>query len=131
MYITESTLAEPKAASTLLDRRRFARRALSTLGADKGYHSKGSMALPRRCDIRPHIARIESRCMPGLDERTTRHGSYRVGQRKRKRIEEIFGWLKTVGGLRKSRFIGIARTQLAAYNISNGQYRRPCHVGRR
>ncbi|MCC7253225.1 transposase, partial [Hyphomicrobium sp.] len=47
--------------------------------------------------------------------RTTRHASYRVSQRTRKRIEEIFGWLKTVGGMRKSRVIGIARTQMQAY----------------
>ncbi len=40
---------------------------------------------------------------------------YRISQRKRKRVEEIFGWLKTVGGLRKSRFIGQAKTQMAAF----------------
>jgi IS5 family transposase len=52
-----------------------------------------------------------------LDGRTTRHGGYAISQRKRKRIEEIFGWMKTVGGLRKSRFVGIAKTQLAAYLV--------------
>ncbi|MCK6371671.1 MAG: transposase, partial [Gammaproteobacteria bacterium] len=46
---------------------------------------------------------------------TTRHAGYQLSQRHRKRIEEIFGWLKTVGGLRKSRFLGIERTQLYAY----------------
>ena len=56
-----------------------------------------------------------SRRTPGLDARTTRHESYRVSQRKRKRVEEIFGWLKTVAGFRKSRFTGIQRTQLYAY----------------
>ena len=52
---------------------------------------------------------------PGLDDRTTRHESYRISQRKRKRIEEIFGWLKSYGGLRKTRFIGTARVQMQAY----------------
>jgi IS5 family transposase len=54
---------------------------------------------------------------PGLDGRTSRHESYAISQRKRKRIEEIFGWMKTVGGLRKSRFVGIAKTPLAAYLV--------------
>lgn len=50
-----------------------------------------------------------------MDDRTTRHASDRLSQRCRKKVEEIFGWLKTVGGLRKSRFRGIARTQHAAW----------------
>ena len=62
-------------------------------------------------------ARIESRTAPGLDGRTTRHEGYAISQRKRKRIEEIFGWMKTVGGFRKSRFVGIVKTQLAAYMV--------------
>ncbi len=115
VQITSATLAEPKAASGLIDRRRFGRQALGTLGADKGYHSKAFVELLRQRGVVPHIARIESRRTPGLDDRTTRHESYRISQRKRKRIEEIFGWMKTIGGLRKTRFIGIVRTQLAAY----------------
>jgi transposase len=115
--ITDSTLFEPKAAAPMLDRRRRMRQAMSTLGADKGYCNKGFVALLRRRNIAPHIARIEGRRAPGLDGRTTRHEGYAISQRKRKRIEEIFGWMKTVGGLRKSRFVGIAKTQLAAYMV--------------
>jgi transposase len=115
--ITDSTLFEPKAAAPMLDRRRRMRQAMSTLGADKGYYNKGFVALLRRRNIAPHIARIEGRSAPGLDGRTTRHEGYAISQRKRKRIEEIFGWMKTVGGLRKSRFVGIAKTQLAAYMV--------------
>ena len=63
------------------------------------------------------MARIERRRTPGLDARTTRHTGYVVSQRKRKRIEEIFGWMKTVGGLRKTRFVGLAKTQFAAYLV--------------
>lgn len=117
LVITDATLSEPKAAAPMLDRRRQARQAMSTLGADKGYFHKGFVALLRARKIAPHIARIEHRSAPGLDGRTTRHAGYAISQRKRKRIEEIFGWMKTVGGLRKSRFVGIAKTQLAAYLV--------------
>lgn len=115
--ITDATLFEPKAAQPMLDRRRRARQRMSTLGADKGYYNRGFVAWLRARRIAPHIARIERRSAPGLDGRTTRHEGYAISQRKRKRIEEIFGWMKTVGGFRKSRFVGIAKTQLAAYMV--------------
>jgi len=115
--ITDATLFEPKAAAPMLDRRRRDRQSMSTLGADKGYFNKAFVALLRRRGIAPHIARIESRRAPGLDGRTTRHEGYAISQRKRKRVEEIFGWMKSVGGLRKSRFVGIVKTQLAAYMV--------------
>lgn len=117
LAITDATLFEPKAATPMLDRRRRARQRMTTLGADKGYHNKAFVALLRQRQVAPHIARIEARSTPGLDARTTRHGGYAISQRKRKRIEEIFGWMKTVGGLRKSRFVGIMKTQLAAYMV--------------
>jgi transposase len=117
VHISASTQAEPQAAQPLLDRRRKGRRGLGTLGADKGYHSRGFVGWLRRRGIVPHIARIDGRQTPGLDARTTRHAGYAVSQRKRNRIEEIFGWMKSVGGFRRTRFIGIAKTQLAAYLI--------------
>jgi len=119
LAITDSTLFEPKAAVPMLDRRWRARQRMKTLGADKGYYNKALVALLRQRKIAPHIAQIDSRRAPGLDGRTTRHESYAISQRKRKRIEEIFGWMKTVGGLRKSRFVGIAKTQLAAYLVGS------------
>jgi len=115
LHISDARLAEPKGAELLLDRQRRKRTGLRSLGADKGYHSRAFVDYLRGHGIRPHIARIHKRRTPGLDARTTRHDSYRISQRKRKRIEEIFGWLKSVGGLRKSRFIGIERTQIYAY----------------
>lgn len=115
LAITDARLAEPRVAEQLIARQRRKRIAIDTLGADKGYCNRAFVAYLRERGIRPHIARIESRRTPGLDARTTRHASYRLSQRQRKRIEEIFGWLKTVGGLRKSRFIGIERTQIYAY----------------
>ena len=115
LLITDATLAEHQAARQLLTRARRRRIHPKTLGADKGYHVKDFIQHLREHNIRPHIARIEGRKTPGLDGRTTRTEGYKVSQRKRKRIEEIFGWLKTVGGMRKTRFIGEARTQIAAY----------------
>ena len=117
LAITDATLAEPKAADPMLDRRRRARGSMKTLGADKGYHTKAFVERLRTKNVAPHIARIEDRSTPGLDARTSRHEGYRISQRKRKRIEEIFGWMKAVGGFRKSRFVGIVKTQLAAYMV--------------
>lgn len=115
LLITDATLAEHKAARQLLTRARRRRIHPKTLGADKGYHVKDFVQHLREHKIKPHIARIDGRKTPGLDGRTTCTEGYKVSQRKRKRVEEIFGWLKTVGGMRKTRFIGEARTQIAAY----------------
>src|SRR5690606_23304802 len=112
---SDARQSEPAAAIELLKRQARKRSRPKTLGADKGYHTKAFIAALRERGIRPHVARIEGRVTPGLDGRTTRHASYRVSQRTRKRIEEIFGWLKSVGGLRKSRFVGLKRTGLYAY----------------
>jgi transposase len=112
LRLTDARQSEPSAALELLKRQAKQRIHPKTLGADKGYHTKAFVQKLRERGIKPHIARIDGRATPGLDGRTTRHASYRVSQRTRKRIEEIFGWLKTVGGLRKSRFVGLKRTGL-------------------
>jgi transposase len=115
LLITDATLAEHQAARQLLTRARRRKIHPKTLGADKGYHVKDFVRHLREHKIKPHIARIDGRKTPGLDGRTSCTEGYKVSQRKRKRVEEIFGWLKTVGGMRKTRFIGEARTQIAAY----------------
>ena len=69
----------------------------------------------RERNITPHVADKKRGSM--LDARTTRRAGYRISERVRKRVEEIFGWEKTIGGLRKTRFKGRARTQLAAYIV--------------
>jgi transposase len=99
--------------------RRQARRGIRprTLGADKGYHSRAFIRALRRRRIRPHVAAVTGRQTPGLDGRTTRSPDYALSQRLRKRVEEIFGWMKTIGGLRRTRVRGVARTQHAAYLI--------------
>ncbi|MCV2218527.1 IS5 family transposase [Thauera sp. Sel9] len=121
ILITESTQAEHRAPRTMLTRARRRRIHPKSPAADKGYHIKDFVMHLRAHRIRPHIARIDHRFTPGLDGRTTRTEGYRISQRKRKRVEEIFGWLKTVGGLRKTRFIGQAKTQMVAF-ISGAAY---------
>ena len=109
---------ETTAAQDLLGRQRRRRVRPRSLGADKGYHHRDSVDHLRQCGIAPHIAQIKNRKMPGLlDGRTTRHGSYALSQRKRKRVEEIFGWMKTYGGLRRTMLRGLARVQLHAYIV--------------
>lgn len=91
-----------------------------TLGGDKGYDRKELVQEMREHQVTPHFARRQTSI---IDERTTRHPGYELSQRKRKRVEEIFGWVKTVGGLRKTRHRGVARVDwvftlaLAAYNL--------------
>ena len=69
-------------------------------------------------NVTPHVAsNTTRRGGSAVDRRTTRHVGYSISQRLRKRVEEIFGWMKTVGGFRRSRYCGIARTQQAGYMV--------------
>lgn len=118
LQVTPATgTAERDSALAML--RRQARRGIrpQTLGADKGYHCRAFVRHLRRRRIRPHLAQVSGRQTPGLDRRTTRTPGYALSQRLRKRVEEIFGWLKTTGGLRRTRFRGGVRTQHAAYLV--------------
>jgi IS5 family transposase len=91
-----------------------------TLGADKGYDQKELVRALREHRVTPHVAQKVS---SAIDRRSTRHPGYLLSQWRRKRVEEIFGWLKTVAGLRKTRHRGIARVgwiftfAAAAYNL--------------
>jgi transposase len=90
-----------------------------TLGADAGYDTADFVAACRERGITPHIAQTrDTRRRSAVDGRTTRHAGYEVSQRLRKRVEEIFGWAKTVACFRKTRFRGQARTQLAAHLVA-------------
>jgi IS5 family transposase len=89
------------------------------LGADKGYDTAEFVAACRALKVTPHIARNEGRAGgSALDRRPARHVGYTVSQRVRKRVEDIFGWMKTVGGLRRTRYRGLDRTQLHAYLVA-------------
>ena len=91
-----------------------------TLGADKGYDRKELVQQLREHQVTPHFALKQTTI---IDRRTTRHPGYALSQRKRKLVEEIFGWLKTVGGLAKTRHRGCALVDwifcfaLAVYNL--------------
>jgi len=108
--------AEREASDAMLTRYARKQRRPKTLGADKGYDTHDVVAMLRRRKITPHVAAsTRRRGGSAIDGRTTRHETYRLSQRIRKRVEEIFGWMKTVGGFRKTRFKGRDRTQLAAW----------------
>ena len=79
-----------------------------TLGADKAYDTADFVAELRGLGVTPHVAQNTKGRRSAIDGRTTRHPGYAVSQRMRKRIEEVFGWIKTVGGLRKTRHRGTA-----------------------
>jgi transposase len=92
----------------------------ATVAADKAYDTRDFVKKCRANNVIPHVAQKKN---SAIDGRTTRHEGYAVSLRKRKRIEEIFGWLKTVGCLRKTRYRGVSRVQwiftfaIAAYNL--------------
>ena len=86
----------------------------ATVAGDRGYDVRSFAEGCRTLGITPHVAQYEHRAS-SIDGRTTRHEGYRVSQRIRKRVEEIFGWLKTVANFRKTRYRGIERTQHAAH----------------
>ena len=96
---------------------------IKTLGADKSYHQKAFVHGCRERQIAPHVACKDKVQVAGLDGRTTTQRSYQVSLKIRKRVEEIFGWMKTVGNLRKTRHRGTERVAwvftltAAAYNL--------------
>ncbi len=93
-----------------------------TLGGDKAYDVHEFVDTLRNMNVSPHIAG-KNATYSMIDGRTTRHPGYDLSQKKRKRVEEIFGWLKTVGGLRKLRHRGLEQVEwmftfgVAAYNL--------------
>ena len=113
--------AERIAALAMIERRAD-RPGAVTLGADKGYDAADIVNELRSMNVRPHVARNTTR-RSTLDGRTTRHAGYRASQRIRKRIEEAFGWMKSVGGMRRPMLRGADRVgwaftfAAAAYNL--------------
>ena len=120
--VTEATgRAERQTGVDLLSRLRGVGRII--LGGDKNYDTGGFVAKCREMRVTPQVAQNTKGRASAIDGRTTRHTGYAISQRVRKRVEEIFGWTKTVGGGRKLRYIGVARNQMwadltvAAYNL--------------
>jgi transposase len=92
----------------------------TTVGGDKGFDTQAFTEAVRALGIAPHVAQnITTHRGSNIDGRTTRHVGYTISQRCRKRIEEIFGWGKTIGGLRKTRYRGRERTGLWAYFVAS------------
>jgi transposase len=111
--------AERRNALQMMDDSKLHERHV-TLGGDKGYDDRGFVDGCRQRKVTPHVAQKKR---SAIDERVTRHPGYAISQRVRKRIEETFGWMKTIGGFRRTRFRGLERTALAgvfvaaAYNL--------------
>lgn len=110
--------AEREQALTLLGRLQDRGFRPRTLGADKGYDTTSFINTVRTAGVTPHVAQHTTKRRSRIDGRTTRHWGYAVSQRRRKRVEEIFGWMKTVGGLRKTRYRGVERNGLWAYLVA-------------
>jgi len=113
--------AEREAGEEMMSRLSGGKRL--TLGADKGYDTTDFVGTLRALNVTPHVAQNNKRRRSAIDGRTVRHPGYQVSQRVRKRVEEIFGWIKTVGNLRKTRHRGVERVAwmftftAAAYNL--------------
>jgi transposase len=114
--------AERDAALTMVQQVAGAGRV--TLGGDKGYDTRDFVARCRKLGVTPHVAQNVGRSGgSAIDRRSTRHPGYGISQRKRKRVEECFGWVKTVATLRKLRHRGIFKVgwvftfAAAAYNL--------------
>ena len=122
MVTTAGGSAERDAALTMMGRRK--RESQVTLGADKAYDTRGFIASVRELGVTPHVAQnVERLGGTAIDQRTVRHPGYVISQRKRKQVEEIFGWIKTVGTMRQVRHRGKPKVDwiftfaAAAYNL--------------
>jgi transposase len=121
--LTKATgTAEREAAEEMIVRRSPGVRRL-TLGGDKGYDAASFVADMRALNVTPHVAQNTSGRRSAIDARTTRHPGYAVSQQKRKRIEEPFGWGKTIGGLARPMLRGVKKLgfkftlTMAGYNL--------------
>jgi hypothetical protein len=121
--LTKATgAAERQAAEEMIVRHSPGARRI-TLGADKGYDAAAFVADMRALNVTPHIAQNISGRRSAIDARTTRHPGYAISQQKRKRVEEPFGWGKTIGGLARPMLRGVRKLgfkftlTMAGYNL--------------
>ncbi len=97
--------------------------AAITVGADKGFDTADFVADMRAFNVTPHVAQNMTARRSAIDGRTTRHSGYGISQRKRKRVEEPFGWGKTIGGLARPMLRGVKKLDfkfiwtMAAYDL--------------
>lgn len=107
--------AEREVALEMLDDHERPMRA--TLGADRAYDTREFVDECRELGVTPHVAQNTTNRRSAIDDRTTRHVGYSISQKLRMRIEQVFGWGKTIGGLRRTRVRGLVRTQFGTYLI--------------
>ena len=109
--LTQTTrTAEREASLEMVGAKRRRQRGRLTLGGDKNYDTHEHVAALHELKVTPHVAQNEGQ--PGgsaINQRTTRHAGYALSQRTRKRLEEIFGWFKTVALMRKTQYRGLER----------------------
>jgi transposase len=106
--------AECEEALRLIQHEKKRGSRVKSVGADKGYDNQKFIPALKAENVTPHVA---AKKYTAMDPRTLRSKGYAISQRCRKKVEEIFGWMKTVGGFRKTRYKGVARTGLCAYMV--------------
>lgn len=109
--------AERDEALKMVRKQRAAGVRIATLGADRGYDTRQFVQDVRELGVMPHVARNTSRRRSAVDGRIANKKSYAASQRARKKVEEIFGWMKVIGGFRRARHRGVARNGFAAYLV--------------
>jgi transposase len=112
---TATGYAERETALAMLDE--HVPRERATLGADRAYDTRDFVDDCRERGVTPHVAQNDTRRRSAIDHRTTRHVGYSISQRLRMRIEQVFGWGKTIGGLKRTRVRGLARTRFGTYLV--------------
>jgi hypothetical protein len=106
-YLTQADgYAERDAALLMIEKKRRTSSKAMTLGADKAYDTKDFVAALRELNITPHVAQNDRKRKSAIDARTTRHKSYQISQAKRYWVEKPFGWMKSVGLMRKVKLRG-------------------------
>ena len=122
--VTQATGTAEREAALKMLKRRWRKKGQVTVGGDKNYDTHGFVESVRKMKATPHVAQnTERRGGSAIDARTARHAGYAISQKTRKRVEEIFGWMKTVATMRKTRYRGTDRVDwmftftAAAYNL--------------
>ena len=121
--LTEANGRAERDAALVMAARLPGRTRRVTLGADKGYDTREFVEGLRQWSVTPHVAQNINRRRSRIDTRTTRHDGYRQSQKKRKLVEQVFGWIKTTAGFRKTKHRGRDRVgwmftfAAAAYNM--------------
>jgi Transposase DDE domain len=110
--------AEREIAPKLVDDARQRGLHPRTLGADKSYDTAECVAALRKQHVTPHVAQNTSGRRSAIDGRTTSAPGYAISQRIRKRVEQVFAWMKTTGGFGRTRYRGLERTRLAGYLVA-------------